>query len=294
MTLDASGEVVDFEITPSIISVKEQLTYYDVNMNSDVTDEILLLYELARKFRKKRLENGAVYITLPEINIYLSDNQELTVVRTNRESMGRMLVSEIMIMANWLMAKFLEEHNVPAIYRSQPEPRERLYKEDQGSLFQNWMQRKQLSRFVLGPVPEHHTGLGLDAYVTATSPIRKYFDLLTQRQIRSVFGLETPYSLEEIEHIISLLEQPMGNVSRIQQSRRRYWLLKYLEKRIGENEEAIVLSKRRNDYAVLLPEYMVECLLPASPGIALKPENVVQVKIQHVNARRELLSVFLS
>ena len=50
--------------------------------------------------------------------------------------------------------------------------------------------------------PEQHCGLGLDAYVTATSPIRKYFDLVTQRQIRSLLGLETAYTEKEIEGII--------------------------------------------------------------------------------------------
>jgi exoribonuclease-2 len=155
------------------------------------------------------------------------------------------------------------------------------------------MQRRLLSRFVLGHEPEHHSGLGLNAYLTATSPIRKYSDLIVQRQIRSVFGLETPYTPEEIDRIIQLLEQPMAYVSRIQFRRKKYWLLKYLETRIGEKEEAIVLNKRKNDYLALLTEYMIECTLPVS-GMNLKPEDMVQVKIQHVNARKDVLSVFVA
>ena len=143
---------------------------------------------------------GAIQITLPDIHIWIADDGEITVSRINRESPGRMLVSEIMIMANWLMAKFLAKHNVPAIYRSQTSPRERLYKGNNGTLFQNCMQRKHLSRFILNTVPEHHTGLGLNAYVTATSPIRKYYDLATQRQIRAVLGLEAPSTPEEIDN----------------------------------------------------------------------------------------------
>jgi exoribonuclease-2 len=288
-----SGEIIDYEIIPSLIKVKQQQTYYDVNIVADENKEILVLRDIAEKFRKHRLDAGAVQITVPEINVWINDTSEVTVSKINRESPGRMLVSELMIMANWLMAKLLAEHNVPAVFRTQPEPRERLYKGDEGSLFQNWMQRKFISRFVLSHQPDWHSGLGLEAYVTATSPIRKYFDLVTQRQVRAVLGLEEPYSNEEINEIIQLLEIPMSQVARIQFARHRYWLLKYLEKLVGQKDEAIVLYKKRNSYQILLPEYMVECELPISSGFELKPEDYIQVTIQHVSARRDILSVFM-
>lgn len=286
-------EIIDYEIIPSLIRVEHQLTYYNVNIIARESKEIGILLDIAEKFREDRMAAGAVQITLPDINIWVDENNEVTVNRINRESPGRMLVSEIMIMANWLMAKFLAEHNAPAIYRSQTAPRDRLYKGTEGSLFQNCMQRRLLSRFVLNPKPEHHSGLGLNAYVTATSPIRKYFDLATQRQIRAVLGLEKPYTIKEIDTIIQILEQPMSCVSKIQFNRQRYWLLKYLEKRIGKKEEAVVLYKRRNNYQILISEYMIECDLPISSGIDLKPEDLIQITIQHANARKNLLSVFM-
>ena len=286
-------EIIDFEIIPSLVRVKQQLTYYDVNMIAEDDREIGILYDIAKKFREFRLGRGAVQITLPEINIRINEAGELTISRIQRESPGRMLVEEIMIMANWLMARFLAKQDAPAIFRSQPEPRGRLYKGNKGSLFQNWMQRKLLSRYVLGMEPEHHSGLGLEAYVTATSPIRKYYDFATQRQIRAILGLEEPYSSEEIQRIIQLLEQPMSCVMKIQNSRHRYWLLKYLETRIGQKEEAIVLFKRKNSYQALMKEYMIECELPVSSGIDLKPEDLIQIRLQHVNARKDVLSVYM-
>ncbi|UCE54641.1 MAG: RNB domain-containing ribonuclease [Desulfobacterales bacterium] len=293
INLSHTGEIIDYDIIPSLIKVKQQLTYYDVNIVADENKEMMILRDIAEKFRKNRLDAGAVQIITPEINVWVNDDREVSVSKINRESPGRMLVSELMIMANWLMAKFLAENNMPAIFRSQPEPRERLYKGDEGSIFQNWMQRKLISRFVLSHLSDWHSGLGLEAYVTATSPIRKYFDLVTQRQVRAVLGLEQPYSAEEIDKIIQLLEIPMSHVARIQTARHRYWLLKHLEKRVGQKDEAIVLYKRRNGYQILLPEYMIECELPISSGIELKPEDYIQVTIQHVSARRDSLSVFM-
>jgi len=293
VSLSPGAEVIDYEIFPSLVQIGRQLTYYEVNMMTDESWEIACLYDIAKKFRQKRLHQGAMHISLPEINVWIDPDGNLSVSKTNRESPGRMLVAEIMIMANWLMARFLSERNLPAVFRSQPDPKERLFKNGEGSLYQNWMQRKHLNRFMLTPEPLHHSGLGLDAYVTATSPIRKYFDMVTQRQIRAVFGLESPYSTEEMRQIIHLLATPMSEVWRIQSNRNRYWLLKYLEAKTGQKEEAIVLSRRKNNYLILLTEYMLECTLPLSAGVNLKPEDMIQVTLQHVNARRDVISVFL-
>jgi exoribonuclease-2 len=291
INLSPLAEIMDYEIFPSLIKVKHQLTYYDVNVYAEENRNILILRDIAEKFRKKRLDARAVQITVPEINVWVNQNRDIAINRINRESPGRMLVSEIMIMANWLMAKYLKEHRLPAIFRSQPEPRERLYKNNSGTLFQNWMQRRLLSRFILSANPDWHSGLGLDAYVTATSPIRKYSDLVTQRQIRASLGLEEVYTVEQLTEIIQLLEVPMSFVGRFQFTRHRYWLLKYLENQIGQKEEAIVLHKTRRNYQILLTQYMLECDMPIPTGIDLKPEDLIQITIQRVNARRDILQV---
>jgi exoribonuclease-2 len=88
-----------------------------------------------------------------------------------------------------------------------------------------------------------------------------------------------------------LLEEPMNYVARFQFTRHRYWLLKYLENQIGQKEEAIVLHKTRRNYQILLTRYMLECDLPIPTGIDLKPEDLIQITIQRVNARRDVLQV---
>jgi exoribonuclease II len=291
--IDPCGEIVSYDIFASIICVNHQLSYYEANGSEEQSETITRLYDIATRFREKRLGQGALQITLPEINIWLDDTGAPVINRVNRESPGRLLIAEMMILSNWLAARFLTEKKIPAVFRSQPKPKDRILKNGSGTLFQNWMQRKLLNRFALRPEPGHHCGLGLDAYVTASSPIRKYFDLVTQRQIRAALGLEKAYTRTEIEEIIDRLAKPMADIGRVQYRRNRYWLLKYLESRIGEKEEAIVLQRRRNGYAILLKAYMIECALPQSSGIELKAEDLVRVTIQHVNARRNILSVFL-
>jgi len=289
--LSPMADIMDYEIFQSLIKVKHQLTYYDVNIYADENRNMHILRDIAEKFRQKRFDAGAVQITVPEISIWINDNGEVSYNKINRESPGRMMVTELMIMANWLMARYLKDRQMPAIFRSQPEPRERLYKNNAGTLFQNWMQRRLLSRFILSTKPEWHSGLGLDAYLTATSPIRKYSDLITQRQIRASLGVGKAYTAEQVEEIIQSLVLPMSTVARLQYTRHRYWLLKYLENHIGKKEEAIVLHKSRRNYQILLTEYMLECGLPISSGIELKPEDLIQVTIQRVSARKDVLQV---
>jgi exoribonuclease-2 len=83
----------------------------------------------------------------------------------------------------------------------------------------------------------------------------------------------------------------MSQVGRVQYTRHRYWLLKHLESQIGHKEEAIVLNRARRNYQILLTQYMLECDLPISSGIELKPEDLIQITVQRVDARKDVLQV---
>ena len=284
-------EIQDYTIIPSIIKVHKQMSYSEANLLNGKNDPITTLYKIATFLREKRLKAGAIQITLPEVNVWLEDNQEIGYLKIDRENPSRMLVSEMMIFANSLMAEFLSNHNLPAVFRSQAHPKQRLFKGIETSLTLNFMQRKQLSRAVIGTDPEIHSGLGVKAYVTATSPIRRYHDLLTQRQIKAIFGYGKAYSKTELEDILQSISVTIANAGRVQSSRKRYWIIKYLESKKGKTYEALVLDSYRDHYHVLIKEFMFEAKLPSS-GIKLKNGDIVQATIQHADARRDQLSLF--
>ncbi len=284
-------EILEWEIVPSLIRVQKQMTYFEANLLNGKEEPITTLYKMATALREKRLKNGAIQITLPELNIWIEADKEIKITRIDRENPSRMLISEFMILANSLMAEFLRVNDTPAVFRSQAEPNERLFRDIETSVFLNIMQRKRLSRAVITPEPEYHAGLGVSAYVTATSPIRRYYDLLTQRQIRSVLGYEKAAGREAIEETLQLLAPPVGNAGKIQAKRRKYWILKHLETLKGETFQAIVLEAHKEFYMVLIKDLMFEWKLP-SGGLKLKPGDLVGVTIQHANARRDQLSLF--
>nr|HID59638.1 RNB domain-containing ribonuclease [Desulfobacterales bacterium] len=289
--LDDTARVVDYEIFPSIIRVSRQLTYFDVNQIIEDDHDLALLYRMAQKLLRKRIHAGAIQLNIPEIYIRVDEQGEIVLKQVNQENPGRTLVSECMVLANWLAGNFLKDHDQPAIYRSQMEPRQRLVTGNGGSLYQNWMQRKFLNRVILDLEPQPHSALGLDVYVTFTSPIRKYFDLVTQRQLRAVLGLEDSYTKDELRHIVNLLEQPLSQIMQIQIRRTQYWILRYLERKIGEKEEALVLDRQRNHYLILLTAYLIETSLPLTCGLDLRPEDRIEVTIKRVDARSGTLTV---
>ncbi|MEX1303499.1 MAG: RNB domain-containing ribonuclease [Desulfotignum sp.] len=284
-------EIQDVQIVPSIIQVHHQMSYTEANLLNGKDDPITSLHKIATLLREKRLKAGAIQITLPEVNVWLEENGEIRYAKVDRENPSRMLVSEMMIFANSLMAKFLADHQIPAVFRSQPPPSQRLFKGIETALLPNLMQRKHLSRAVISTDPQTHSGLGVKAYTTATSPIRRYHDLLTQRQIKAVLGLNPAYSKKDLEEILQAVSIPMTNAGRVQGARKRYWLLRLLETMRGESLDALVLECHRDHYNILLKEFMIEARLPSS-GLKLKQGDAIQVTVQHVHARRDQLSLF--
>ena len=284
-------EIQDFKIIPSVIKVHKQMSYAEANLLNGQNDPITSLYKIATLLREKRLKAGAVQITLPEVNVWIEENQEIGYSKIDRENPSRMLVSEMMILANTLMAQFLANNDMPAVFRSQTEPSQRLFKGIETSLILNFMQRKHLSRAIIGTKPKAHSGLGVKAYVTATSPIRRYHDLLTQRQIKAVLGYGKAYSKEELDYILQTVSVNIANAGRVQALRKRYWITKHLESMRGCTYEALVLDCYRDHYNVLIKEFMLEAKLPTG-GIKPKNGDIIQVTIQHADARREQLSLF--
>ncbi len=285
-------EIQDYRIIPSIIRIHQQMSYTEANLLNGKNDPITTLYKIATVMREKRLKAGAVQITLPEVNVWLEENGEIGYSKIDRENPSRMLISELMILANSLMAEFLANHQMPAVFRSQAPPKQRLFKGIETSLLLNFMQRKHLSRAIIGTDPESHSGLGVNAYVTATSPIRRYHDLLTQRQIKALFGYHDPYSKSELEDILMSISTAVANSGRVQATRKRYWIIKYLESRKGTSFEALVLECHRDHYLILIKEFMLETGLP-SDGLRLKHGDIIQVTIQHADARKDQLSLFV-
>ena len=295
VTLSPDAEIRDWVIRPSLIKVRRRLTYQEVEGLLPRDRQLAALSQLTGRLKERRLAQGGYELKLPEVWVTFPSQGEVQVIVEDQETSSRELVAEAMVLANSLAARFLMEQGVPAIYRTQPEPREPIQREEGKNLLELWRDRRRLSRVVMDLAPQPHWGLGLPHYTLATSPIRRYLDLAIHRQLLAAVS-EAPltYSREDLEKILTVIEPAMRRAGLLKARRLRYWLLKYLASRLGQKMEALVLEALPHRYRLIFPQILLEVFLPAPASLRLAPGDTVLVRLDRVLPREDQVKVSLA
>lgn len=295
VNLSPEGEILDYRIAPSLIRVHQRLTYYEVDLRIKQEERWAALHRLAVRLRERRLRHGGVHLQFPEVMIYIDPQGEVRVEIEDTETPSHEIVSEAMILANFLGASFLANHGLPALYRTQAPPREDLAAGEGRSLLHLWQNRRRLSRVLLEAEPQPHWGLGLPVYTTLSSPIRRYLDIVSQRQLLAALcNQPLPYSRESLEDLLTVLEPALRRAAVLKSKRSRYWLLKYLSQRLGQKMAALVLEQHPNRYRLLLPELLLETEMPASSGRQFHPGETILVRLDRAIPLDDILKVSLA
>jgi exoribonuclease-2 len=187
----------------------------------------------------------------------------------------------MMILANGLSADFASVNNIPVIYRTQ-EPREALAIEDTPAIEALAFDRlrKTFKRSRLSLTPGLHSGLGLNAYTQASSPIRRYADLVTQRQFTATLtGAAVPYGKDELLQILANAEAAEQEIRTIEDRSTNYWLLKCLETyRKDEALSAVVLDQKGN---IELQDYYLRSKVTGATR--QQPGDIISVRIDTID-----------
>ena len=238
--LTDEGDVTSWRVVRSTIRSAAALSYEQVDaiLQSDGPRRATIegLHRLAGALRRKREERGAVNLDQPEMNVKVRATGEIQVSVRDRSSPGNQMVAELMILCNSLLARFCSENGLPAVYRSQRRPDLSDLPDLSGvderaapvMTRYNTARRMQAAR--VSTEPTAHDGLGVSAYLQATSPLRRYPDLVVQRQVGGFLASGKPvYTPGEVESVAQRAEVQTREMSRIEAGRKRYWFLKYLE-----------------------------------------------------------------
>lgn len=293
--LSDTGQIENWRITPSLIRVRQRLTYHEVDFRLALDNRFGILQQLAEKLRQQRLDRGGIQMQFPEVVVLVDGQGEVRIEIEDIETPSHEIVSEAMILANYLGAQLLKAAKLPALYRCQAPPREELEKVSGASLFQLWQNRRRLSRVLLDLEPQPHWGLGLPVYTTLSSPIRRYLDLLMQRQLTAALTEQPPpYSREELEELASTLEGALRRAAILKTRRLRYWLIKYLSQQLGKKFPALVLEKHPNRYRLLLTDILLETDMPAPSGHQFHPGETIMIQVDRANPQEDLLKVSLA
>jgi len=292
---DPNGDLSGHRFARTVVRVEKQRTYDEVNEMYPENPILVSLYRLTQSFRQKRAMKGAMLIPLPEIHIDFDDQSRLRVVLIDQDTPARVMVSECMILYNWLAARFAAETGIPMLYRGQEPPQERLSFDDSHYIYYVFQQRRKLHPLSIDTVPHPHSGIGVDMYTNATSPLRRYMDLLVQRQIIcGLAGKDPVYTEPRLKEIGQSVQQTLKEIEVMKRNQMRYWTLKYLAERIDERFPAIVFQKLRSKYLVILTDLLFVAELPLENAHELSPGDEIEVAVKRSDPRADILTLVLA
>jgi exoribonuclease-2 len=290
--LDRDGNLLESRLVQSLVRVEKQWTYDEVNESFDREPIFREMRRFSQILRQKRLDKGALVLSLPEIAVEVTDQGAVVLHKVEQDTPSRGMVAELMIFYNWLAARFCKEHQIPAIYRCQDSPAERLSLEEARYIYYVFKQRRKLSPLSIHTDPKPHSSLGVDMYTTVSSPIRRYYDLLVQRQIRNYLCCGVPlYTRDQIEKKKLVLDPLLKSIELLTRNSTRYWIQKYLSQHVGEKFSALVLDVLRNKYRVLLSDVLLIAEVKRENGQNLHEGQEIRVKIRKSDPWEDYLKV---
>jgi exoribonuclease-2 len=267
--LSADGELIEASIYPARIPIMRRLDYDQVdrmlapgNGADETAVTISRLHAAALMLRQRRRTSGAVLVQRREAKVRVrGDEVEITVL--DNASPGRTLVAEFMVLSNFVAARYAAASRIPIIYRVQPQVG--------GDLAS---QRPRLSLY-----PEYHAGIGLDFYAQLSSPIRRYADLVLQRQLLGALASgnkDSPiYTVDELLTVLAGAENAEASSRELERRAKRYWILRYLERHALDGP--ILAYVTREGQSAELADFAVRGTLHGAPTLPNQMPVMVQV-----------------
>ena len=193
----------------------------------DLREQLSFLHRLAKSLKAARevVRGKPENFNRPDYNFRLVGNgkgepegtEQVQISTRQRGAPLDLIVAEAAIVANSTWGNWMAELGVPGIYRSQ------------ASLAPGVKVR-------MGTKALPHAGIGVKSYAWATSPLRRYTDLVNQWQIiacarhGNTAALAAPFKPKDADlfSIISNFDTTYSAYNGYQQGMERFWTLKYL------------------------------------------------------------------
>ena len=168
--------------------------------------ELFFLWRLALELEAAR-GKPATQQDRVDYNFYV-ENERVSIVERRRGAPLDKLVAELMISANNNWGRLLADRGVPAIYRTQSNGKVRMT-----------------------TVASPHQGLGVSHYIWASSPLRRYVDLLNQWQLLACLGSTAPPFGKNSADLLAAMrefELAFAAYDQFQSKMEHYWCLRWL------------------------------------------------------------------
>ena len=127
MELDPKSNLVDYEVFPSVIRSRKQMTYNCVNsiLEAGVVPSgyepfvktLKEMYELAKIVRNRKIRQGYIDFDVDEVKILVDSDGNVLDIKKRERGVGEKLIEDFMILANEAVATYIYNCNLPGVYR---------------------------------------------------------------------------------------------------------------------------------------------------------------------------------
>jgi ribonuclease R len=306
--LDDDGHAHRSETFLSVIRSSARLNYDQVQalfesrpehgIAPPVQDVLADMRRLAAALRRKRMAEGAIDLSMPEVKCALDEEGKPTRIFKRGSSEAYHLIEEFMLAANCVVARLLHKARTPAIYRIHEPPDDVQWSKMQADLralglrlsprSKNSVNRiareaagspreytvhlailRNLKRALYSPRLVEHFGLSFPCYTHFTSPIRRYPDLAAHRILLSIeAGREPPYDALEVRRIAEHSSETERNADQAEQESVDIKRLEFYREKLARGEigpfDGIVVSEIPKGLIVELSDTLQQGLLPFS------------------------------
>ena len=271
LTVSATGEIEDVEMTPSWVRVT-RMSYAEAEAQLD-SSPLREMLTLSQTYAERRRRNGAIEINMPEVRIRVDEDGQVR-IRPLPRLRSRDLVRDAMLMTGEAVGRFALQNMLPIPYTIQDPPDE--LPPPAASPSEMFALRRLLQPSQQSSMPGAHAGLGMEVYVQATSPLRRYLDLVTHQQLRAHLRGETPLDAQELMARVGAAYAVSGEVRWAERQSNRHWTLVYLQQNPEWQGVGIVMDKRGRHDLVLLPDLALDTRLYQKRERPLDSEVMLQ------------------
>jgi exoribonuclease-2 len=212
--------------------------------------ELTLLWHLVQKMETGRGKSSD-NMQQVDYNFHI-ENDRISITTRRRGSPIDKVVSELMILVNCEWGKHLAEHGFPGIYRTQ-----------------------QNGKVRMSTIAAPHQGLGVAQYMWSSSPLRRYVDMVNQRQIIAMLqDQDAPYPKNDtaLYAILRDFDTMYTIYNEFQRNMERYWCLRWMQQENIELIEATVLREslvKMTEIPLVFRAPSLPELLPAKTRVQL-------------------------
>lgn len=268
------GQVTDIQISPSLVKVTR--TTYDEVEDQIEEPHFAAIHRITEIYRAARVARDAAHIDLPEVSIKLVNDEIL--IRPLPKLRSRQMVTDAMLMAGEAAARFAEAQGIAIPYAIQASPEEIRHPQ---SMSEAYAYRRLFKPSTASLIQGKHFGLGLDYYARATSPLRRYVDLVVHQQLRAHARGEKPLDSDRVSTRIAEASAVSGTIRRSERLSNQHWKRIFLQRQGKWQGDAVIVALDERKAVVMIPELALESKIRRKEDMQL--DQTIRLEVREVD-----------